>query len=85
MEDSAPPEILTAEQVLAIDFHPTHNIIACGQIHGVVELYRYSPSGNAKALKLDTHAGSVRSVCFSQDGLGMDISVCSIMKLYLRK
>jgi len=73
-EVEVPDEIELGDQVFDLCFHPTVDVVACGLVNGVVELYRYGvgDGANTKVLKTKHAAGSsCRGVQFSADGMQM--------------
>jgi WD40 repeat protein len=67
-DDTAPPDIVCEDQILGLDLHPTHDVVALGQVSGVVELYTYAEAANTQVLRFQHHTDSCRSAKFSEDG-----------------
>ncbi|KAJ0411197.1 hypothetical protein ATCC90586_008913 [Pythium insidiosum] len=61
-------DIACGAQVFDIDFHPAQDIVAVGNITGVVQVYKYSEERNSKLLELNHHQDSCRALLFSPDG-----------------
>ena len=69
-EENAPEELICAEQVFDISFHPFESVLAAGLIDGAVEIFRYGieTGANQQVMHCNHHEGSCRGVLFSEDG-----------------
>jgi len=66
---AVPPEIELEDEVFDVAFHPSKNVIACGEISGKVSIYSYTTtSGNMKLLENTQHLKACRNVAFSSNG-----------------
>ncbi|XP_013075098.2 WD repeat-containing protein 55-like isoform X1 [Biomphalaria glabrata] len=67
--DECPKDLIFNEIITTLQCHPTHNIVACGQIGGNVLLQRFSPTSNGEKLhKFVHHKKACRALRFSSDG-----------------
>jgi WD40 repeat protein len=71
-EFSEPDDIILDDHIFDAQFSPSANVIATGQITGVVKLYNYDHAEPEEKLSFDFHTDSVRKVMFSADGDGRD-------------
>jgi WD40 repeat protein len=63
-----PPDLEFSTQVFGLNFSPTDDVVASGNIDGHVSLYHYATKGNKHLLTLRAHEKSVRALDFSTDG-----------------
>ncbi|GLD97506.1 hypothetical protein PINS_up006196 [Pythium insidiosum] len=68
LDDHTPEDIACGSQIFDIDFHPAQDVVAVGDITGVVQVYKYAEEGNNKLLELNHHQDSCRALLFSPDG-----------------
>eukprot|EP01116_Phalansterium_solitarium_P023615 TRINITY_DN8376_c0_g1_i1.p1 TRINITY_DN8376_c0_g1~~TRINITY_DN8376_c0_g1_i1.p1 ORF type:complete len:390 (+),score=165.31 TRINITY_DN8376_c0_g1_i1:261-1430(+) len=69
LADEAPEDIAEHDEIFAIDFHPSQDVLAVALITGEINMYRYAKQQPAAALhRLRTHTDACRSVQFSSDG-----------------
>eukprot|EP00123_Amoebidium_parasiticum_P020460 comp50296_c0_seq1/m.47636 comp50296_c0_seq1/g.47636 ORF comp50296_c0_seq1/g.47636 comp50296_c0_seq1/m.47636 type:complete len:349 (-) comp50296_c0_seq1:241-1287(-) len=67
-DENTPPQLVFNDQVFAIAFSPTANIVASGLISGPVFVNRYAQEGNQQLFHLSHHQKACRALEFSHDG-----------------
>ena len=62
------PAIDFGVSVFDIAFHPQQDVVAVGLVSGVLELHRYAAGSTTRALRLQLHTDSVRTIAWRPDG-----------------
>jgi len=68
LNGSYPDDIVLEELSFDLAFSPTNDLVAVGNIDGLIDCYKYSDDENENVFSLQAHTKAVRAVNFSEDG-----------------
>ena len=63
-----PPDIFLKDHIMDVKFSPNANVIALGQVTGVVRVYSYNDKETNEQMTFNYHTDSCRAIEFSPDG-----------------